>query len=174
MITSNPWRLHVLLLILIGFQVLLAGALREDDERLEQDRSQGTTQARLDALHVMLAKGEPAPERFGQAFASQLLASEEAHIRDFAFTNDVCRIADAEAQIRWLAQNMQDPLTPDWIRAFMLQFRKVGGRTTRASLRMNRQEFVWLMSEREIAQDVFLEHLRTYNRLAYEHLLSYR
>jgi len=173
-ITSNPWRLHVLLVLLIGAQVLVAGMLREDDEELERNVSQGTPQTQLDALHVLLASGEPDRERFGIAFAREILDAGDPRVRDLAFSNDVCRLEDPEAQIRWLAQNMQDPLPPEWIRAFVLQFRKVGGRTTRASLRMNRQEFEWLMSERELPLKTFLDHLRDYNRVAYDHLMSYR
>ena len=174
MITRSAWRLHILLAFVLGAEILFAASLRESPAELEQNRVQGSSQTMLDALHILLANGEPDRERFGHAFAQELLASGDPRVRDFAFTNDVCRMADPEDQVRWLAQNMQDPLPAEWIRSFILQFRKVGGRTTRASLRMNRREFEWLMSGQEVEQDTFLEHLRTYNPLAYEHLMSYR
>ena len=67
MITSNPWRLHVLLALLIGAQVLIAGSLRETYEQRSRNEQVGSTQAQLDALHVTLASAEEPPANVHQA-----------------------------------------------------------------------------------------------------------
>ncbi len=80
-----------MLALVAAVQCGVWAVLHRSNAQLEADWETGDTRTRLDALHVLLNRGEPDPARFGTDFVKHTLNFESPPIQEVVFTSDVCK-----------------------------------------------------------------------------------
>jgi hypothetical protein len=91
---------------LVVIEVLAWQVAHRDDEELQRAVASGSAEEKVWALHIQLNRGEP--QRLEHLFVENLLASNEALVRELAMTSDVRRLGRRSVQRRYLAES-SDP-----------------------------------------------------------------
>jgi hypothetical protein len=108
--TRQKWQADLLLLVCLGalliMEVLAWRVVHRGEEELQQAVASGSSAEKVWAYHVQLNRGEP--QRLEHSFVEDLLASEEALVRELAMTSDVRRLSGRKVQRRYLAES-SDP-----------------------------------------------------------------
>ncbi|MCH2171390.1 hypothetical protein MK489_11450 [Myxococcota bacterium] len=133
---------------------------RSEEQLLERWQA-GSTQERLDALHVLANRGEPSPELFGPSFVQGLLSHPDRRLLDVAFSTDISKFHFPEIQNEWLMHSNVD--TPNWWMSYVLHHRKVGGYQVGGDSSLTRRELDWyLEAEKGIMPPIgdVIAHLR--------------
>lgn len=131
--TRETWRRDLLLLVGLGalavMEVLVWQVAHRGEEELQRAVVSGSGKEKVWALHIQLNRGEP--EWLERPFVEDLLASEEALVREFAMTSDVRWLGGRKPQRRYLAASL-DPGEKLRSRYYMKKF---GRPIKRSSLR---------------------------------------
>lgn len=146
--STRRWLPHLVCLALVLAECGAWAVLHRSDAELESVAAEGDPRARVAALHILTNRGEPAPERFNEAFVVTLLEDESELLRDYAFTTDVAKHAGPWAQYRELKRLSESPADSAFWRGFILHRRKIGVVTGGSSARLKLQELKWYLDAR--------------------------
>jgi hypothetical protein len=165
-VRPRSWRPHVVLLGLIVLEIAAWGVLHQSDQALHESWESGTSQERLDAIHVLLNRGESSKADFGQPFAKQLLEDEDERVQELAFLNDVCKYKRPVAQNQASRGFTNDDFRTHW-RRYIFHRRKVGGYVVGGSTRLKRDELAWYLDTLDETNPLPRQEIVDYiNRLA--------
>lgn len=155
------WWLHLACMVFLALEVAGAAWMHQSKEELESAWQRGSTQERLDALHVLTNRGRPDAQRFGSDFVAALLQEEDDRLKEAAFTIDLCKFELPELQRKYLGANGPD--YPHWWRAYVFHHRKVGGYPVGGGGGLTRQELAWYLEalrDQVPPMDDIIAHLR--------------
>lgn len=93
--------LLICLVAFAGIEVVAWRIVHRDEQELTRAAATGSAKERVWALHILLQRDDP-PRR-KDSFVEELLASEEALVRELAMTSTVRRRAGRGVQRRYLA-----------------------------------------------------------------------
>ena len=157
---TRPWHLHAFCALVIAAELVFAWGRHQSDAELRVQAGAGSTQERLDALHILTNRGEPDPSMFSPESVAALLRDPDDRIREFAFTNDVCKFHVPDLQNAYLRATTD---YPHWWRATLLHRRKVGGPVVGGGVTLSRVELAWYdeaLRDLTPPMDAVMAHLR--------------
>jgi hypothetical protein len=164
----SPWRAHLVLLLLLAAQSLVALTWHRDRDELVAAWRRGSGQERLAALHVLTNRGEA--KGFGQDFVREMLQDPDLLVREAAMGLDLAKFSLPMAQEAYLsaadfgaaargegpaglgrasAGHPPEEALSHWWRAYFLHRRKVGGYIVGSGVRPRRQEVTWFLDALE-------------------------
>lgn len=97
----NAYRLHALLLLVLGLECAWALAHHRPTEQLENDLRAGTPADQVRALFVLTNRD--VPRRVDRRFVNELLASDRAMLREWTMTTNFSRFGNGTLQRRYQA-----------------------------------------------------------------------
>jgi hypothetical protein len=160
----GSWRAHAVCAGILALEGLAALAGHRGTQSLEESARSGPAAQRIDALHVLLERGEPDPSRYGELLAADLLADGDPLAREFAFTTAVCKNTGPGKQYRYLRDRQEaGEITPHFWRTFVLLRRKIGVVVGGSSGRLRLRELDWWLdavAERPLPAQEVLDHIR--------------
>lgn len=164
----KSWRPHLVLVGLIALEVAVWGVVHQSNEDLQRSWESGTSQERLDAIHVLLNRGESSKSDFGQPFVKTLLEDEDERVQELAFLNDVCKYKRPVLQNQATRTFTGENFRSDW-RRYVFHRRKVGGYVVGGATRLKQEELEWYLETldetRPLPQEDIVEYI---NQLAAE------
>ncbi len=149
----QPWAgylPHLALLCLIHWEYRAHENSHQSREELTEQLESGTSQEKAWAMHVLANRDDPSTGPLNRARIQRAIVDPDPRVADMVYTVDLCRLLQPSRQEKRLSvrfddpDKAQDPLE-DWYRRFEFYRRKVGGRPLGGSLRLKRQEVVWLL-----------------------------
>ena len=147
---KRRWLPHLVTALVLLAELMIWGLVHRSDDELRSTFRDGSTQRRLDALHVLANRGEVEPTRFGDSFVPRLLSDPDDRMKEAAFTNEVCRVfapPTIQSDYSRDAARFADDDLGHWWRSHVIHRRKVGGAGTpgEGGLKLQRQELAWFL-----------------------------
>jgi hypothetical protein len=129
------WGWHSIVLLVLASEVVFGLKGFRSAQQLEAASwQQGEVESRLEALHRWLCRGLD-PSDYGTSSVKRLLADPDLQVREFAFSNEVCRLFGRKEQERYLMA-MRDK-DAHYLRCQLLYRTKVGEMKTGSQLRLS-------------------------------------
>lgn len=165
---GRGWRPHLLLVGLVLLEAGVWGLVHRSNEELQRSWASGASQERLDAIHVLLNRGESSKSDFGQSFVKALLEDADERVQELAFLNDVCKYKRPVLQNQATRTFTAEDFRTHW-RRYVFHRRKVGGQIVGGATRLKQEELAWYLDTLDETRPLPREAIVDYiNQLAQE------